>query len=86
MRHLRLIMLTIAILLGAVAYFMLWEDPPSPSTQKSAGSSLTVAASPSAALPVQTLRVQRRDLHHTLTLPGNVSPWLQATLYAKLPG
>lgn len=40
----------------------------------------------SAAIPVQTVHPQRRDLAKTLSLPANVSPWAQATLYAKVRG
>lgn len=35
---------------------------------------------------VQVLKVQRRDISHILTLPGNISPWVQATLYGKVSG
>jgi RND family efflux transporter MFP subunit len=35
---------------------------------------------------VQVLKVQRRDVSQTLTLPANVSPWVQATLYGKVSG
>ena len=38
------------------------------------------------AVSVQTMVPQRRDLARTLSLPANVSPWAQATLYAKVPG
>lgn len=38
------------------------------------------------AVPVQVLKPQRQDVAYTLTLPANVSPWYQATLYAKVPG
>jgi membrane fusion protein (multidrug efflux system) len=38
------------------------------------------------ALPVQVMKPQRQDLTYTITLPGNISPWYQATLYAKVPG
>ena len=88
MRHPRLVMvvLALAILLGAFAFVMLREEPPASSKTKPITSSPEAASSSSAALPVQTLPVQRRDLARTLTLPGNVSPWLQATLYAKVPG
>ncbi len=88
MRQSRLVMvvLAFAILLGAFAFVMLREEPPASSKPKSAAPSPEAASSSSAALPVQTLPVQRRDLARTLTLPGNVSPWLQATLYAKVPG
>jgi RND family efflux transporter MFP subunit len=37
-------------------------------------------------VPVQVLKAQRRDIAQTLTLPANISPWYQATLYAKTPG
>lgn len=88
MRYPRLVMvlLAITVLLGAGALVMLRNEPPASSESTSAVSSPPVAPPPTTALPVQTLRIQRRDLTHTLTLPGNVSPWLQATLYAKLPG
>ncbi len=88
MRQSRLVMVVLAlvILLGAFAFVMLREDPPASSKPKLATPSPEAASSSSATLPVQTLPVQRRDLAHTLTLPGNVSPWLQATLYAKVPG
>lgn len=88
MRHPRLVMvvLALAILLGAFAFVMLREEPPASSNPKPATPSPEVTSSSPAALPVQTLPVQRRDLARTLTLPGNVSPWLQATLYAKVPG
>lgn len=38
------------------------------------------------ALPVQVMNPQRRDLTYTITLPANISPWYQATLFAKVPG
>jgi RND family efflux transporter MFP subunit len=38
------------------------------------------------AITVQTIRPVRRDVTRTLTLPGNIAPWYQATLYAKVPG
>lgn len=38
------------------------------------------------ATPVQVLKPLRRDITQTLTLPANISPWYQATLYAKTPG
>ena len=38
------------------------------------------------ALPVQVMNPQRRDLAYTITLPANISPWYQATLFAKVPG
>jgi membrane fusion protein, multidrug efflux system len=35
---------------------------------------------------VQVLKVQRRTISQTLTLPANISPWYQATLYGKVSG
>lgn len=35
---------------------------------------------------VQVLKPQRRDIARTLTLPANISPWYQATLYGKVSG
>src|SRR5690348_12917385 len=35
---------------------------------------------------VQVLKVQRRDISQTLSLPANISPWYQATLYGKVSG
>ena len=35
---------------------------------------------------VQVLKVQRRNMSQTLSLPANISPWYQATLYGKVSG
>lgn len=35
---------------------------------------------------IQVLKVQQRDIRQTLTLPANISPWYQATLYGKVSG
>lgn len=40
----------------------------------------------SAIRSVQVMKPQRRDITHTLTLPANISPWYQATLYGKVSG
>lgn len=72
--------LGLAIMLPAITFVLLREDPPASSQTKQESSQ------PSGAVSIQTLHVQRRDLVHSLTLPGNVSPWFQATLYAKVPG
>lgn len=88
MRHPRLVIVVIAlaVLLGAIALVMLREEQPASSQPRHTTSKPDTSSPSSASLPVQTLPVQRRDLARTLTLPGNVSPWLQATLYAKVPG
>lgn len=81
--RLMLVVLGLGLLTMAVAVVMLREEPPASSQTKPAPQSSSDAP---AGTVVQTLAVERRDLTRTLTLPGNVSPWLQATLYAKLPG
>ncbi|HJT20191.1 MAG TPA: efflux RND transporter periplasmic adaptor subunit [Nitrospira sp.] len=35
---------------------------------------------------VQVVKLQRRDISRMLTLPANISPWYQATLYGKVSG
>jgi RND family efflux transporter MFP subunit len=49
-------------------------------------SSSSPQSEPALTAPVQVLKLQRRDIARTLTLPANISPWYQATLYAKVPG
>ncbi len=56
------------------------EHPSSPESLESP------SAHTSSAVPVQTLPLQRRDLVRKLSLPANISPWSQATLFAKVPG
>ncbi|MBI3357467.1 MAG: efflux RND transporter periplasmic adaptor subunit [Nitrospirae bacterium] len=45
-----------------------------------------LAQSSAGAQQVQISKVQRRDISQTLTLPANISPWYQATLYGKVSG
>jgi RND family efflux transporter MFP subunit len=58
--------------------------------QQQTVSSPDVGDKPSAASAgvqsVQVLKLQRRDISRTLTLPANISPWYQATLYGKVSG
>ncbi|WP_447980529.1 efflux RND transporter periplasmic adaptor subunit [Candidatus Nitrospira bockiana] len=35
---------------------------------------------------VQVIKPQQRDIARTITVPGNISPLYQATIYAKVPG
>jgi len=88
MRHPRLVIVVIAlaVLLGAITLVMLPEEQPASSQPRQGTPTPAASSLSSAALPVQTLPIQRRDLARRLTIPGNVSPWLQATLYAKVPG
>ncbi len=36
--------------------------------------------------PVSIVRAERSDPHQTITLPGNVAAWYQATIYAQVSG
>lgn len=88
MHHPRLVIVVIALalLLGSLAVIMLREEQPA-SSQPGRITSVPPTSSYSAsALPVQVMTPERRDIAQTLTLPANVSPWYQATLYAKVPG
>lgn len=35
---------------------------------------------------VQVIKARRQDIAYTVRLPGNIAPWYQTTLYAKVPG
>ena len=73
-------------LLFGLAFTMLQEQRltvAKPGTSSEAGEA---ADSRIGALSVQVMKPQRRDIASTITLPANISPWYQATLYAKVPG
>ena len=83
------------ILLGAGALFLIvlglvilgGRDTTVSSPERSRSGSGGEAANVQAGeRPVQVMKPERRDVAHTLTLPANISPWYQATLYAKVPG
>jgi membrane fusion protein, multidrug efflux system len=85
--RLLLLVVAVSVVMGAVVVVMLREEPPASSSPPGQGSDQAETNTQAASLAsVQVLRPQRRDLAETLTLPANVSPWLQATLYAKVPG
>jgi len=80
------------VVMGMVLAVLTWscgESAPERAPKATAGSEEIGRLEPAsgmAAIPVQTLVPDRRDLAKTLSLPANVSPWAQATLYAKVPG
>jgi RND family efflux transporter MFP subunit len=76
-------LLALAILGGGVLYFQQREIVPPASAQGS-----TSAQGPAAAPPVavQTTRSGRRNVARLISLPGDATPWQEATLYAKVPG
>jgi membrane fusion protein, multidrug efflux system len=49
-------------------------------------SSLTDAERAATIHQVQVAKPQRRDIARTITIPGNISPMYQATIYAKVSG
>jgi RND family efflux transporter MFP subunit len=46
----------------------------------------TEATSGGTSAPVQVMKPQRQDIARTLSVPGNISPLYQATLYGKVSG
>ena len=62
------------------------QPPESVTPQPSSSEAAEASPVPAGAIVVQTIQPQRRDLARTLSLPANVSPWVQATLFAKVPG
>jgi RND family efflux transporter MFP subunit len=76
----------VTVLLLIMALVLLREESPNATTPGAGGKSDDLSRSDGSARPVQVMKPQRRDLTYTITLPGNISPWYQATLYAKVPG
>lgn len=78
-----ILMVGAGLFLLAVVFMIVQGQQPtvsSPDTDKKVGSPA------GGAHQVQVLKVQRRDISQTLTLPANISPWYQATLYGKVSG
>lgn len=77
------LMVAAGLFLLAVALMILQGQQPTvsaPDTTREPGQA------PEGVPRVQVLKVQRRDIRQTLTLPANISPWYQATLYGKVSG
>jgi RND family efflux transporter MFP subunit len=70
----------------AVTISMLVTQEPTPGPSPASTDEKVPAKSGQTAVAVQAITPQRRDLSRTLTLAANISPWYQATLYAKVPG
>lgn len=71
-------LLTVAVVGGGILLFRQQEAVPPASAQDQ------TSAAPLAA--VQTTHPQRRDVSRLISLPGDVHPWEETTLYAKVPG
>jgi RND family efflux transporter MFP subunit len=78
-----LLMVAAGLFLLAAALLIIQGQQPTVSSPDTSGGS---AQSSAGAHQVQVLKVQRRDISQTLTLPANISPWVQATLYGKVSG
>lgn len=71
----------------AGASWMLFHEPtPTVQTPTPPGPSITPSSATTGAVSVQVLKPQRKDIAQTLTLPANISPRYQATLYGKVSG
>jgi RND family efflux transporter MFP subunit len=79
-----LIVLAGVVLIALV--LTLFRDQPPDATSEIDVKTNHAEPSAVAGLPVQVMKPQRRDISFTITLPANISPWYQATLYAKVPG
>lgn len=73
----------VALLVLAVTLF---RDQPPDATSEIADQPNHATQDGPGTTPVQVMKPQRRDIAMTITLPANISPWQQATLYAKVPG
>lgn len=78
-----LALIGVALLVLTVTLF---RDQPPDATSEIGVKPSPAALNGSGATPVQVMKPQRRDIAMTITLPANISPWQQATLYAKVPG
>ena len=79
-----LIMLIGAALL--VLALTLFRDQPPDATSEVDVKTNHAGPDGAGATSVQVMKPQRRDIAYSITLPANISPWYQATLYAKVPG
>ncbi len=81
------------MLTGLVVLLFMWlaqvfldESAPVVSVPGLQGTAPTFPHATPGPAPVQVLKPKRRDIARTITLPANISPLYQATLYAKVPG
>ena len=85
--------IVLALVIGGVFY---WRDVheighPVPTSSPAGGNAPqpaeeSIGLSDSAPVDVQATKATRRDLVYTITLPANISPLYQTTLYAKVSG
>lgn len=75
----------LTLLAGAAAWWFTKQIQPSPASPVVTLEEFPASRQDQKAA-VQVMKPVRRTIVQTLTVPGNVSPWYQATLYAKVPG
>jgi multidrug efflux pump subunit AcrA (membrane-fusion protein) len=74
-----------AVLVIAAA-FALHKEQPAATPGGSTGEAKDKVPGAGSVHAVQVMKPQRQDMAYTLTLPANISPWYQTTLYAKVSG
>jgi RND family efflux transporter MFP subunit len=84
-RFARAVILLTLITLASAWWFTRQTQPPEHSPTATLEESSLANHEPKGSA-VQVLQPERRTIVQTLTVPGNVSPRYQATLYAKVPG
>ena len=85
-RLVRLILGVVILALAVVVAFALSRKPSSISPTEAPEAPKVDATSTARGPTVQVMKPQRRDITRNLTLPANIAPWYQATLYAKVSG
>jgi RND family efflux transporter MFP subunit len=81
----------VLLLIVFIAVYLYFHGPQdglssTPSSRSSAGSSDTAPPGQFEPVDVQIIKPARRDLTYSITLPANVAPLYQTTLYAKVSG
>ena len=83
----RLFIITGSLLAGAIIVFLTLVGPVQRNESVSSPpQSNGRVGETGGATAVQALKPQRLDIARTLTIPANISPWQQATLYGKVSG
>lgn len=83
----RLVRLVLGGLIVMIAVAFLLHREPSSTTTTEATEATKESAAPATFEPaVQVMKPLRRDMARSLTLPANIAPWYQTTLYAKVSG
>ena len=87
------IAIVLALVIGGLLYWRTIHEvgQPVPAGSPTAGAAPlpveeTLALPDSEPVDVQAAKATRRDLVYTITLPANISPFYQTTLYAKVSG